>query len=143
MAINTEEEKVNLLHDMNSNELREGDLVMVLLEKPILVGFITKIDEPSVLTKEKRPGIITVTGTTKLMFAPRQIQYMQQVAKLVDPRANALVNAIAEQVNKAHAHASVNTDKKESGATTENVSGPTLVTTPTSEAPVVADPVTD
>jgi hypothetical protein len=126
MANNSEEEgKVNLLRDMNSNDLREGDLVLVLLEKPILVGFITQIDEPSVLTKEKRPGVITVTGTVKLPFVPRQLQYMQQVVKLVDPRANALVNALSAQINKEQASAA----KKESG--------PTLV--PKSEATPVAD----
>ncbi|SRR5260370_34478111 len=125
MAIDKEEGQVVLLHDMNSNELREGDLVIVLLEKPILVGFISKIEEPSILTKEKRPGIITITGATKLMFIPRQPQYLQNVAKLVNPHAESFVNAIADKIRQG-ADASVH--KKENETEGPKANGPTLVT---------------
>ncbi len=117
METNSENEVKIYLVDMNGNELREGDLVMVQLEKPMLVGFITKIDEPSILTKEKRPGVMTVTGTVRLAFIPRQRQSMGQIAKLVDPRAKSFVAAIAEQVRST----------RESEATHVNASGPTIV----------------
>jgi hypothetical protein len=105
---------------MNGNGLREGDLVIVLLEKPVLVGFITAIKEPSVLTARDKnpPGVLTVTGTISIPFAPNQIQFLRQTAKLVDPRSEALVNALS-------GIADIPLTKKE--PTAENSVGPSLV----------------
>lgn len=123
MEKNPENEVVVLLHDMNGNELREGDLVMVQLEKPMLIGFITKVDEPSILTKEKRPGVVTVTGTVRLPFVPRQRQIMGQVAKLVNPAAEAFVNKLSESIRQGVVKKE---SVSESGADGK-ATGPTLV----------------
>ena len=120
-----EQEKISLLRDMNGNVLREGDLVMVLLEKPVLVGFISEIKEPSVLTSREKnpPGVLTVTGTIKIPFAPNQLQILRQTAKLVDPRAEALVDAITKHVNAGAAGIELPPKKEASEKTT----GPSLV----------------
>lgn len=104
MATDQKEERASLLRDMNGNSIREGDLVMVLLEKPVLVGFVSEIKEPSVLTSREKnpPGVITVTGTIKIPFAPNQLQILRQTAKLVDPRSEALIDALTK-------HAETNT----------------------------------
>jgi|HubBroStandDraft_2_1064218.scaffolds.fasta_scaffold148610_2 hypothetical protein len=135
MATNSEE-ALSLLKDMNGNSLREGDLVMVLLEKPVLVGFIAEIREPSVLTsRDKNPmGVMTVKGQISIPFNPKQIQFLRQTAKLVDPRAEALVAAIAVESGMGAA------GKKENGTSDPKATGPTLV--PTVVSPVDVDPRT-
>lgn len=128
MAENQQEK----LFCMNGNALREGDLVMVLLEKPVLTGFVTKI-ETSLLGKEPH-GVITVTGTIRMQFDPRKPQIMRQTAKLVDPRSEQLVNALADAANKAGLRPSLPSDadldavakEKEAG---EKTTGPSLVIT--------------
>jgi hypothetical protein len=97
-----ENEVASLLRDMNGNVLRKGDLVLVMLEKPILVGFIADIKEPSILTnRDKNPvGVVTVQGSVRLPFKPNQVQILAQTAKLVDPRAESFVNALAQQVKQ-------------------------------------------
>jgi hypothetical protein len=127
----TNSEEVILLRDMNGNALRQGDLVMVLLEKPILVGFITEIKEPSIIDpKEKNaPGVVVITGTTRIPFAPRRLQILGQTVKLVDPRAEALVDAITKHVDKNATLPSVadlDAVAKEKEAS-EQTTGPTLV----------------
>jgi hypothetical protein len=128
------EERLVLLRDMNGNALRQGDLVMVLLEKPVLVGFISEIAEPSILTARDKnpPGVITITGTIKLPFAPNVIQILRQTAKLVDPRSEALVNALTQHVNASHADVELPTKKE-----AEPKPGPSLV--PSSAAPTVEE----
>ncbi len=138
MATNSEtEEKVSLLRDMNGNPLREHDLVMVLLEKPVLVGFISEIKEPSILTnRDKNPvGVITVTGTIKLQFKPNEVQFMRQTAKLVDPRSDALVNSLMNDVRKKMSEA-----KKEEPASveTQTKAGPVVVQSSTA-APIIEE----
>jgi hypothetical protein len=92
---------------MNGNILREGDLVMVLLEKPALVGFINKINTPSILTnRDKNPiGTMTVAGTITLPFDPSKINILRQTAKLVDPNSETLINAIMSGAKNAKAAA--------------------------------------
>ena len=122
-----EQEKVSLLRDMNGNALREGDLVMVLLEKPVLVGFISEIKEPSVLTTRDKnpPGVLTITGTIKIPFAPNVLQILRQTAKLVDPRSEALVAALTRHVAEGVGAANMKLPKKE--PVVENPTGPSLV----------------
>lgn len=89
-----------LAMDMNGNPLREGDLVMILLEKPALVGFITEMQTPSVLTSkaEQAPGIMVVNGRISIPFDPRRAQYLRQTAKLVNPGAENFVNKIMDKL---------------------------------------------
>ncbi len=125
------QETLGLLKDMNGNNLRQGDLVMVLLEKPVLVGFVSEIKEPSILTSRDKnpPGVLTVTGTIKIPFAPNVLQILRQTAKLVDPRSEALVDAITRHVDENNAD--IKLPKREE-PTVENPAGPTLVpSTPT------------
>lgn len=133
MATDQTEERASLLRDMNGNALREGDLVMVLLEKPVLVGFISEIKEPSVLTTRDKnpPGVLTVTGTIKIPFAPNQLQILRQTAKLVDPRAEGLINAITDSVNKGR----LNPEQPIGVATI-----PADIKLPTKKEPVVENP---
>ena len=120
------EERASLLRDMNMNQLREGDLVMVLLEKPVLVGFISEIKEPSVITSrdKNQPGVLTITGTVKIPFAPNVLQILRQTAKLVDPRAEALVDALTRHSGASHADVELPTKKE---PVVENPTGPSLV----------------
>ena len=126
-----EQEVTSLLRDMNGNVLREGDLVMVILEKPVLVGFITKINTPSIITgaNKSQPGIMSVAGTVSIPFNPRQVNLLQQTAKLVDPRAETLVNAIADSVRRGRAD--VKLPETESGTEGVKATGPTLVSSAT------------
>ena len=126
MATDKTEERTSLLRDMNNNTLRQGDLVMVLLEKPMLVGFISEIVEPSIITSrdKNQPGVLVVTGTIKIPFAPNVLQILRQTAKLVDPRAEALVDAITKHVGASHAVVEL-PPKKE--PVVENSTGPSLV----------------
>jgi len=128
MATDQKEEKVSLLRDMNGNSLREGDLVMVLLEKPVLVGFIAEIKEPSILTnRDKNPvGVLTVKGQISLPFQVNQLTFLRQTAKLVDPRSEALVAAITQMA------------KTKEEPVVENPTGPALIP----DAPAV-DPIAD
>ena len=134
MASDQTEERASLLRDMNNNALRKGDLVMVLLEKPMLVGFISEIVEPSIVTArdKNQPGVLVVTGTIRIPFAPNVLQILRQTAKLVDPRAEALVDAITKHVNAGAAD--VELPKKE--PVVEKPTGPTLV-------PDAVEPVQD
>lgn len=151
MAEDTQEVN-SLLKDMNGNSLREGDLVMVLLEKPVLVGFITKLHTPSILTSKDKsqPGIMTVTGTVSIPFNPRSASFLQQAAKLVDPRAENLVNAIADSFRNrktsgsAGLHADINIHKSEDQNENEaddKKPGPALVTPPPAIEPGPGDEV--
>ena len=126
MATDQTKERASLLRDMNGNVIRQGDLVMVLLEKPVLVGFISSIEEPSILTSRDKnpPGVLTITGTIKIPFAPNVLQILRQTAKLVDPRAEALVDAITKRVNAGAADVEL-PPKKE--PVVENPTGPSLV----------------
>lgn len=142
------EEKIILLRDMNGNPLREGDLVMVILEKPLLVGFITELKEPSILTnRDKNPmGVMTVSGTIRLPFPPNQMHILKQTAKLVDPHSDALINALMNKSKEQREAAGMKLpdpptltpvakpNGKEPEATT--APGPVLVT----PAPVTDDP---
>lgn len=113
------------LRDMNGNSLRDGDLVMVLLEKPVLVGIVQLTTPSALLAKDKNPfGVIKVIGNVSIPFDPAKMQIMRQIAKLVDPRAEALVEAIAsnEQVRRA---AAVPLPEKEPAV--ESPAGPILV----------------
>ena len=124
MATDQTKERASLLRDMNGNVIRQGDLVMVLLEKPVLVGFISSIEEPSILTSRDKnpPGVLTITGTIKIPFAPNVLQILRQTAKLVDPRSEALVDALS-----AMADAQLPTKKE---PTAENSVGPSIVPDP-------------
>jgi hypothetical protein len=132
-----EQEAPAKLRDMNGNPLRQGDLVMVLLEKPMLVGFITEINEPSILTTRSKDqiGVITVTGTVKLMFKPTEIQMMRQMAKLVDPNSEALISAIMQHAKTGaadiHLPPKVEAEKQEPApAQPQAEAGPRLVPEP-------------
>lgn len=124
MAENQQEK----LFCMNGNVLREGDLVMVLLEKPVLTGFVTKI-ETSLLGKEPH-GVITVTGTIRMQFDPRKPQIMRQTAKLVDPRSEALIQELTRRAAESKLPSSADldhvVDEKEAS---EKTTGPSLVIT--------------
>ena len=121
------EERPIYLRDMNGNALRQGDLVMVLLEKPVLVGFISEITEPSILTTRDKnpPGVLVVTGTIRIPFAPNVVQILRQTAKLVDPRSETLVAALMHrsQASAADIKLPPPEDKKEA----EQQPGPSLV----------------
>ena len=128
MEKNQTEERSVYLRDMNGNVLRQGDLVMVLLEKPVLVGFISEITEPSILTTRDKnpPGVLVVTGTIRIPFAPNVVQILRQTAKLVDPRSEALVGALMQHVKAGTADIELpppSENKKEA----ESKPGPSLV----------------
>lgn len=127
----------NKLRDMNGNLLREGDLVMVMLDKPFCTGYITSIDVPSILSAGKAnptTGIISVQALVRMAFDPRVMQVMRQVAKVVDPRAEAL---LAHMMNKSQTGTAAADIKLPSAAdldkvfdekeAAEKTSGPTLV----------------
>ena len=126
----------SFLKDMNGNALREGDFVMILLDKPILVGFVTEIREPSVITSRDKnpPGIITITGTVRLPYQGNVLQVFRQVAKLLDPRSEGLVQALLNHAKSGAADIKLPSsadldavaDEKEAA---DKTSGPTLVPT--------------
>lgn len=102
MATDKQEEVNSPLRDMNGNTIREGDLVMVILDKPVVAGFVVSVREPSVLTprKEQQHGVVTIHGIVNIGFRPGQITIMGNVAKLVHPQSQAIVEAVAEGVRK-------------------------------------------
>lgn len=104
MATDKQEEVNSPLRDMNGNIVREGDLVMVILDKPVVAGYVVSVREPSVLTptKQQQPGVVTIHGIVNIGFRPGQITVLGSVAKLVHPQSQALVDSIAEQTKKQH-----------------------------------------
>lgn len=125
MAQDKQEERSSNLIDMNGNKLHEGDLVMVILDKPCVAGYIVKIEEPSVLvpTKQQKPGILRVHGIVNIAFQPGRPKLIGHIAKLVHPMSEAIVDAVAKDVE-------VRRDEVGPPNPTQNVkpNGPTSVT---------------
>lgn len=94
-----QEQVAGKVTDMNGNKLRKGDLVMVILDKPMLTGFITNIEEK--LLQKNPIGVITITGTLRIPYRPDVPQVLGQTAKLVDPRGEALVAAMMGEQREA------------------------------------------
>jgi hypothetical protein len=111
-----QEEVASPLRDMNGNVVREGDLVMVILDKPCVAGYVVSVREPSVLTptKQQQPGVITIHGIVSIGFRPGQVTILGNVAKLVHPQSDAIVEAVADAVKKPHVVLPINEAKKES-----------------------------
>ena len=97
-----EQEVASLLKDMNGNSVREGDLVMVILDKPMVAGYVVAVKEPSLLVpnKQTQPGVVTIHGIVNIGFRSGQLTILGNVAKLVHPQSEAVVDAIAESVKK-------------------------------------------
>lgn len=95
----SDQDKSKLL-DMNGNKLRVGDLVMVHLQRPFVMGNIVDITTPSILTKDLSMGVVTIQAMVQLTYDPRKPQILQSVAKMVDPRSEAIVEALSAHVNR-------------------------------------------
>jgi len=116
MATDKQEEVASLLKDMNGNSVREGDLVMVILDKPVVAGYVVAVKEPSLLVpnKQPQPGVVTIHGIVNIGFRPGQLTILGNVAKLVHPQSEAVVDAIADAVKKPHVVLPLSAAKKES-----------------------------
>lgn len=85
------------------NELQEGDVVLIMLDKPFVIGQVVSLKEGGIdiasAKNQKSPGVIQVSCPQTIAFAPGPHTRINVMFKVSNPESQKLIEEVAARAN--------------------------------------------